>query len=104
MEIANYIYSIISNRKMVMWSWGFHKPRAIKDGLTFHVNGFIHVGNVTVLYNEAKDLFQIILTDIDNVETKRYEDIYVDQLINVIDEAVERTTDYQTRVKRIYNN
>ena len=31
------------------------------------------------------------------------EDVYFDQLVNVIDHAVERTSDYEKRVKDLYN-
>jgi hypothetical protein len=106
MKMANYIYSIITSRKMVMWSWGFHNPVALPndEGLIFRVNGFKHQGFVKVIYNEGKDLFMVILLDNQNNESQRLEDVYFDMLVDVIDEAVERTTDYDERVKSFYNN
>jgi hypothetical protein len=105
-KIANYIYSILKSKQIVMWSWGFHNPIALpnNEGLIFCVNGFKHNGYVKVIYNEGKDLFIIILLDNQNIELKRIEDVYFDSLVDVIDEAVELTSDYEERVKKKYNN
>ena len=89
---------------MIMWSWGFSNPMAIAndEGLIFRVNGFKHKGYVKVLYNEGKDLFVIILLDNRKIESHRIGDVYIDSLVNVIDEAVEHTSDYSERVKTEY--
>lgn len=91
---------------MVIWSWGFHNPKALPndEGLIFRVNGFKHQGFVKVIYNEGKDLFVVILLDNEHNELQLINDVYFDCLVDVIDEAVERTTDYEQRVKRFYNN
>jgi hypothetical protein len=96
MRMANYIYTILKSNRIVLWSWGFEKPQALLDdeGLIFHVNGFKHNGFVKVVYHEGKDLFVVILLDIDKKELQRIDDIFFDSLIDVIDESVERTTDY----------
>ena len=36
---------------MIVFSWGFHGAYAIKDGLCFSVNGYIHQGEVEVKYD-----------------------------------------------------
>ena len=104
--MANYIFSILKSNRMVMWSWGFSNPMAIanNDGLIFKVNGFKHKGFVKVLYNEGKDLFEVILLDNRKMESHRIDDVYIDSLVDVIDGAVERTSDYAERVKNEYNN
>lgn len=87
-----------------MWSWGFSYPKALpnNEGLIFNVNGFKHKGCVKVVYNEGMDLFAVILLDKQNNELQRIEDVYFDQLVDVIDEAVERTSDYANRIKNEY--
>ena len=96
MTIASYIQSILNSNQIIIWSWGIEKPKALSnnEGLIFHVNGFKHNGFVKVVYNEGKDLFVVILLDNEHIELKRLEDIYFDTLIDVIDEAVELTPDY----------
>ena len=104
MDMANYIFSILRTSRIVMWSWGFNAPKALanNEGLIFKVNGFKHKGFVKVLYNEGKDLFEVILLDDRKIESHRIEDVYIDSLVNVIDEAVEHTSDYSERVKTEY--
>lgn len=104
MDLANYIFSILKSSRMIMWSWGFSDPNALpnNEGVIFRVNGFKHKGWVKVAYNEGIDLFVVILLDKQNNELQQIEGIYFDCLVDVIDEAVERTSDYAERVKNEY--
>ena len=95
--MANYIYTILMSKLMVVLSWGFNSPIAITDGLRFKVQGFKFTGAVEVLYNEGMDLFEVHLSD-GRVEA----DVYADCLVDVIDGMVERTDDYRERVKKEY--
>lgn len=103
--MAKYILSILRMELMVVFSWGFHSPMALPDdgGLAFKVDGFKHRGWVFVKYNEGKDLFDIELRGNDMTIISVIEDVYFDQLVNVIDYAVERTDDYEKQVKKFYN-
>lgn len=103
--MAEYIFSIFRTQLMVVFSWGFHRPTALPDdgGLAFKVDGFKHRGWVFVKYNEGKDLFDIELRGNDMTIISVIEDVYFDQLVNVIDYAVERTDDYEKQVKDLYN-
>ena len=51
-----------------------------------------------MIYNEGTDLFEVHLED-GRIE----EDVYLDQLIDVIDGMVERTDNYSHSVKKTYN-
>lgn len=102
MEMAKYIISIFKHYLPIVWSWGFEKPVAIKDGLQFHVNGFMHQGKVKVLYNGGNDLFDVILLDRTGKETIREEGVYLDCLVDTIDRMVEKTDDYVSRVNAEY--
>ena len=95
--MANYIYTVLMSKVMVVLSWGFNSPIAITDGLRFKVQGFKFTGTVEVIYNEGMDLFEVHLSD-GRVEA----DVYADCLVNVIDGLVERTDDYRDRVKKEY--
>lgn len=71
-------------------------------GLQFSVNGFKHKGKVQVLYNEGLDLFEIrLLREDDTILTKK-EEIYFDELVNIIDMLVERTDNYKESVMKEY--
>ena len=91
MDIAIYIYSILQSNPMVMWIWGFNSPKALsnQEGLIFKVDGFKHKGWVKVVYDQGKDLFEVILLDNENNVLQRFEDVYIDCLIEIIDGAVD---------------
>ncbi len=103
--MAKYILSILRMELMVVFSWGFHSPMALPDdkGFAFKVNGFKHKGWVFIRYNEGKDLFDVELRDNSLNIVRSIEDVYFDQLVNVIDNAVEHTENYEEQVKELYN-
>ena len=84
-------------------SWGYHQPAAYEkdgmEGLRFRVQGFKHTGYVAVLYNRGDDYFEVELQD-DAGETKtRIGEICFMELVDKIDELVERTDNYAEDVK-----
>ena len=96
--MAKYIMSILKTQLMVVWSWGFHKPMAVENGLRFNVQGFRFRGVVEVVYNEAWDLFDVSFIKGDKV-INTIEGVYFDMLVDTIDYYVEKTADYEKRVK-----
>lgn len=84
---------------------GGHRPTALPDDkrLAFKVDGFKHRGLVFVKYNDGKDLFDVELRDNSLNIVRSIEDVYFDQLVNVIDNAVEHTENYEEQVKELYN-
>ena len=85
---------------MVVFSWGFHNPQPLPNGkgLKFQVEGFKYKGTVEVVYIDGKDLFEVVLTD----NGEKVEDVYLDCLVSVIDNLVEKTSNYQERVEEEY--
>ena len=98
--MAEYILQILRSQLMVVFSWGFHKPQCLPDdkGLSFMVDGFKYQGRVQVIYNEGTDLFEVHLED-GRIE----EDVYLDQLVDVIDGMVERCDNYDKRISDAYS-
>lgn len=103
MDMGKHIYSILLAQPTIIMSWGFQSPVVIKLGLRFRVNGFLHQGVVVVKYNEGADLFDIYLLDNANQEKETIEEIYFDELVEVIDNHVERVVNYNERVNEEYN-
>ena len=97
MEMANYIMNILRSQLMVMWSWGFHNAVAIENGLRFNVQGFKFKGTVEVVYNEGNDLFDIRFIKASKV-VKTVEGVFFDSLVELIDDYVEKTKDYEQGV------
>ena len=96
MEMAKYILSIFQTQLMVVYSWGFHKPMALENGLRFKVTGFKFKGIVDVIYNESRDLFDVSFIKRNKV-VKSIDGVYFDMLVDTIDDFVEKTSDYKER-------
>lgn len=100
--MAKYILSIFKTQLMVVYSWGFNSPIAIENGLQFRVQGFKFKGTVEVVYNEGCDLFDVRFIKANKV-VNTIEGVFFDMLVDTIDDYVERTPDYEQRVKREYS-
>ncbi len=102
MEMAKYIMSILKTQLMIVWSWGFHNPVALENALRFRVNGFKFRGVIEIAYNESSDLFDVSFIKANKV-VNRIDGVFFDMLINVIDDFVEKTSDYKERVTAEYS-
>ena len=102
MEIAKYIMTILKTQIVVVWSWGFHKPMALENGLQFKVQAFKFRGIVEVVYNEGRDLFDVRFIKRGKV-VNTIEGVFFDMLVDVIDDYVEKTADYEQRVAAEYS-
>ena len=100
--MAKYIMSILKTQLMVVLSWGFHQPMALKNGLRFNVQGYKFRGVVSIVYNEGSDLFDLSFIK-QNKVVKSIEGVFFDSLVEVIDDYVEKTTDYEKRVAAEYS-
>ena len=103
--LAKYIWSILKSNLPVFMSWGVELDtvKVIKCGIEFKVNGFKHTGIVRIVLNEGADLFEVYLIG-ENEEIKEMrEGIYLDMLVSVVDELVEKTDDYEKRISDTYN-
>ena len=75
---------------------------AIRDGLAFRVQGYKHTGRVEVVYDEGQDLFVVRTINPDWTIKEQVEGIYADGLVETIDRMVEKTDDYNERVRSQY--
>jgi len=103
-EIARYIMAILQNRAEIMMSWGID-PKTVKtitDGLQFHVQGFKITGIVKITYDQGSDLFRIDIIPDNDTPQITHEEVFLDQLVSLIDEEVEKTDDYQKRICEEY--
>lgn len=97
-----YIMRVLKSQLMIVWSWGFNSPKAIANGLRFKVQGFKFKGTVEVVYNDGTDLFDISF--VSRGETvEAVEGIYIDQLVTVVDNHVEKVDNYNERVEAEYS-
>lgn len=103
--MAEYIMVILKSRWQIMWSWGCRTFVAIPEGLMWHVQGYLLNGWVKVIYNEGTDAFDVYFLDNNKHLVKKVEEVYLDNLVDVIDYNVEKdgSFDYNQRVKQQYS-
>lgn len=70
----------------------------------WHVEGFLLKGWVKVLYNEGTDAFDVYFLNNSKELVKKVEEVYLDNLVDVIDHHVENdgSFNYEQRVKEQY--
>ena len=104
LKIAEYIFEIFKSDLPVIWSWGIDPAsiQVIDLGVKFHVQGFKHKGMVQVVINEGEDLFEVSLISETGEIVKSIKSIFLDNLISVIDDAVEKTYNYSERICQEY--
>lgn len=91
-DMARYIWSIIAKEPLLPMSWGVDLETVVcsEDALEFHVQGFLHTGNVRIVYIEGADIFQVLLYDEEGNLLKQIDDVYLDNLAETIDLNVEK--------------
>ena len=93
-QICNYIRQILNSSVPILWSWGAEKFRhtEYKDmpALRFKVNGFLHKEDVVVAYNGGADCFDVYCLDKSEEVVRSKDDVYLDELISVVDMMVEK--------------
>ncbi len=104
LRLARYIWAILTSQPIILMSWGVD-PKTVKTielGLEFHVQGFKHRGLVRVTLNEGLDLFEVSLIDENDKIVNTIESVFCDNLVAVIDDAVEKCENYQERISQEY--
>ncbi len=99
-RLARYIWTILTSQPIILMSWGID-PKTVKTielGLEFHVQGFKHRGLVKVTLNEGLDLFEVSLIDENDKIVNTIESVFCDNLVAVIDDAVEKTDNYEKSI------
>ncbi|MCM0362338.1 MULTISPECIES: hypothetical protein [Bacteroides] len=90
--IINEIYRTIMKAGIIPLSWGINTFKATwyrgMPTLKFHVNGFMHKGDVAVCLNRGTDLYDIFLFGKNNHVTFM-EGIGCEALVSALDSAIE---------------
>ena len=94
--------TILKTQLMIVFSWGFHQPVAIENGLQFKVQGYKFSGVVSIVYNEGRDLFDVSFIKANKV-INRIDGVFFDMLVDTIDDFVEKTSDYDQRQEQQYS-
>lgn len=103
-RLAKYIWAILTSQPIILMSWGIDLKtvKTIELGLEFHVQGFKHTGLVRVTLNEGLDLFEVSLIDENDKIVNTIESVFCDNLVAVIDDAVEKCQNYEEHISQEY--
>lgn len=104
LRLAKYIWTILTSQPIILMSWGID-PKTVKTielGLEFRVDGFKHAGLVRVTLNETEDLFEVTLIDDNGTTVDTIQSVFCDNLVAVIDDAVEKCENYEERISQEY--
>ena len=97
--ITAAINDILSSRMNIIMSWGLHNKRAITDGVRFDVQGFKFTGEVKVIFDYSRSvkngetIFKVVIGE------QVYTGVKAEELIDFIDERVEKVDNYEEAVK-----
>ena len=85
---------LLNSGKMVYWSWGVSKAYNVDNkALVLKVNGHHHKGYVVITLDYDDTYCVDIVSTRGNVKTT-FTDIYFEDLVNVIDNRIERIAEY----------
>jgi len=89
-DMAELVQAI--GKTVTSMSWGSHHWQKMTEGcLKWKVQGFKHKGHVYLVCNYS-DLFDIYLTTQKGKIKKVIKNVYVDMLLNTLDQAIETPT------------
>lgn len=97
--ITAAINELLKSRLNVVFSWGLHNKQAIHDGLRFDVQGFKYTGEVKVIFDYTRIVndngisFKVVIGE------QVYTGVKAEELIDFIDERVEKVDNYEEAVK-----
>ena len=88
------LFGWIMKSGSIAMSWGLHAPTYYKDKwIRFKVNGHHHKGHVYIAL-AFSDTFTIYYTTTKGTIVDKQEDVYNDQLIEMLDNRIEKIEDY----------
>ena len=105
--MAEYIWKLLKLQQIVIWSWGVDPKtvRTIKQGIEFHVQGFLLKGTVRITYDLGEDLFNVeLIPDDKSKQVETIEGLYLDNLVLTIDRHVEYCENYVERFLEEYKD
>jgi hypothetical protein len=79
----------------ILWSWGMNDLTNVQNkGLLFKVNGHHHKGYVFITLS-FMDTYTVRIVGTDGVIKDTYTDVYFDDLVEIIDNRIEKIADYK---------
>ena len=85
---------LLSFNKPIFWSWGVSSMTNIANkGLLLNVSGNHHKGLVLVTL-DGNDTYTVYILSMRKTVLNTFENVYFDQLVEIIDNRIEKIKDY----------
>lgn len=89
--------------KPLSWGIDFSSIKVIDKGTEFKFQAQTVMGKIRIQYSERTGLFNVTVIHVnDERNPVIIENVYIDMLVSVIDENIEKTEDYKERICREY--
>jgi hypothetical protein len=99
---VNEVFSLLKHYTPVIWSWGFKSATNYANKtFMFGVSGFVHKGLVAIYYNAGLDMYQIDLLNSKYKVVKTIEEVYVEDLVDILDFNIEKNTSHEEYCKKV---
>ena len=86
---ANVIYRHLSTNLLIQWSWGFHSPKAIVNGLKFRVRGLAFQGEITIRFDHSNNNYVVVFYTESGEHVRKVTNVRWDELIDMLDKNID---------------
>lgn len=93
MEVKETV-NLLNTQRTKLWSWGANGyTNCFNKALKFKVQAHRHKGYIYITVN-GNDLYDVYLVSTHNNLKKQFNDIFFDDLVDIIDNEIERVKEY----------
>ena len=100
---SKIIYHHLRTNLLIQWTWGFHSPKSLCNGLQFSVRGLAFQGMIRIRLNSGNNLCVLIFFNEHGEQVRKMWDIALDSLISVLDRNIDGVDgDFWSEFKKRY--
>ena len=100
---AKVIYHHLRTNILIQWSWGFHSPKTIADGLKFCARGLALQGEVRIRYDRLNNRYVVMFFNERGEQVRKVWNVRLESLISVLDRNIDGVEgDWWQEFKKIY--
>ena len=100
---SKIIYHHLRTNLLIQWTWGFHSPQSLHNGLQFSVRGLAFQGMIRIRLNSDNNLCVLIFFTERGEQVRKMWDIALDSLISVLDRNIDGVDgDFWSEFKKRY--
>ena len=100
---SKIIYHHLRTNLLIQWTWGFHSPKSLHNGLQFCVKGLAFEGMIRIRLNRGDSRCVLLFLNERGEQVRKMWDIALDSLISVLDRNIDGVDgDFWSEFKKRY--